>query len=203
MLKLFYSPGVCSLSPHIALREAGLPFSLEKVDLATKHTDQGTNYKTINPLGYVPALQLETGDVLFEGPAIVQYIADQAPEKKLAPTAGTLDRYRLQEMLNVITSEIHKGFIPLFNPRINDESKDALRKRLVQRISYFDSRLASRPYLMGENFSVADPYLFVTMTWSRGAKVDLSTFPNIAAFMERMLERPAVRAAVDAEGLKI
>lgn len=200
-MKLFYLPGACSLSPHIALREAGLAFDIDKVDRKSGMTASGKNYRSINPPGYVPALQLDNGDILTEGPAIVQYVADQVPEKKLAPAAGTMERYRLQGWLNFIATEIHRGFSPLFNPAIPDDAKAAFRDRLMQRIGYVNESLAGRDYLMGDHLTVADIYLFVTMTWTKPMKIDLAPFPNVAAFVARMAARPAVQAALKAEGL--
>jgi glutathione S-transferase len=200
-MKLYFLPGACSLSPHIALREAGLTFEIDKVDRKSGMTASGKNYRSINPPGYVPALQLDNGEILTEGPAIVQYVADQAPEKKLAPPAGTMDRYRLQSWLNFIATEIHRGFTPLFNPAIPDEAKAAFKERLIQRIGYVNECLTGRDYLMGNQMTVADIYLFVTMTWTKPMKIDLTPFPNVAAFVVRMAARPAVQAALKAEGL--
>ncbi len=199
-MKLFYMPGVCSLSPHITLRESGLAFDLEKVDRATKKTDKGTDYMGISPRGYVPALQLDNGDILTEGPAIVQYVADQVPDKKLAPPAGTMARYKLMEWLNVVSSEIHKGFSPLFMPNVSAESKEAVKERLLSRLGSIDKHMAGRDYVM-DTFSVVDPYLFTTLRWTVPLKIDLTPFPNLVAFFERMKERPAVKAALAAEGL--
>lgn len=200
-MKLYFSPGACSLSPHIALREAGLSFDMVKVDLATKQVADGTDFKAINPKGYVPVLQLDDGSVLTEGPAIVQYIADQAPASKLAPAAGTLERYRLMEWLNYITSEIHKSFSPLFNPQASDELKTLVRDALVQRFDYLSTQLQGKPYLMGETFTVADGYLFTVLGWTVPTQIDLSKWPMLSAFVERIAARPAVRAAMQAEGL--
>ncbi len=200
-MKLYFSPGACSLSPHIALREAGLSFDMVKVDLATKQVADGTDFKAINPKGYVPVLQLDDGSVLTEGPAIVQYIADQAPASKLAPAAGTLERYRLMEWLNYITSEIHKSFSPLFNPQASDELKTLVRDALVQRFDYLSTQLQGKPYLMGETFTVADGYLFTVLGWTVPTQIDLSKWPVLSAFVERIAARPAVRAAMQAEGL--
>ncbi len=200
-MKLYYMPGVCSLSPHIVLREAGLAFDLAKVDRATKTTPDGENYLTVNARGYVPALRLDNGEVLTEGPAIVQYIADQVPAKKLAPANGTAERYRLQEWLNLISTEIHRGFSPLFNPAVSNESKTVLKERLLMRIGFLNDELAKRPYLMGDSFTVADAYLFVTMTWTKPMKIDLAAFPNVLAHSKRVGERPAVKEALKAEGL--
>ena len=201
-MKLYYMPGVCSLSPHIALREAGLSFDLANVDRATKKTPDGEDYLTVNARGYVPALRLDNGDVLTEGPAIVQYIADQVPAKKLAPANGTMERYRLQEWLGFVSTEIHRGFTPLFNPAVSNESKAVLKERLIARIGYLNEVLATRPYLMGDTFTVADGYLYVTMRWTKPTKIDLSPFPNVLAHFKRVGERPAVKEALKAEGLE-
>ena len=200
-MKLYYSPGACSLSPHIVLHEAGLPFEKIKADTKTKVMDGGGDYRTVNPLGYVPALALDDGTLITEGPAIVQYIADKVPEKKLAPAAGTIERTKLQTWLNFISTEVHKGFSPLFNPSMPEEAKTIFRDRLATRFAYVDKHLASNDYLMGKSFSVADAYLFVVTNWTVPTKIDLSPYPNILAFRKRMSERPAVQAALKAEGL--
>ncbi|MFM9940974.1 MAG: glutathione transferase GstA [Hyphomicrobiaceae bacterium] len=200
-MKLYYAPGVCSLSPHIVLEEAGLKYSSIKTDIRAKTTDGGGDYKKTNPLGYVPALELEDGTILTEGPAIVQYIADKAPEKKLAPANGTLDRYKMQSLLNFISSEIHKGFSPLFNPGMPEEGKKLARERLVTRLEHANKLLQGRDYLMGSAFSLPDAYLFTTLRWTVPTKIDLAPFPNLIAFMKRMEARPAVKAAMMAEGL--
>lgn len=201
-MKLFYSPGVCSLSPHIVLREAGLSFDMEKVDIRAKKTEHGGDYFGINPKGYVPALGLDDGSLLTEGPAIVQYIADKVPEKKLAPANGTMERYRLQEMLNFISTELHKGYSPLFNPSFADDAKQVFRERLASRYKLVEDMLSSKgPYLLGEFFSVADAYLFTVTNWASHVKLDLSSFPSLGAYMARVAARPAVQAALKAEGL--
>lgn len=200
-MKLYYSPGACSLSPHIVLVEAGLPFEMEKVDLSAKKTEHGADYYAINPKGYVPALEMAEGGLLTEGPAIVQYLADRVPEKKLAPPNGTLERYRLQEWLNYISTELHKGFSPLFNPRASEEWKELTKERLVMRFTLAAERLAGRPYLMGETFTVADAYLFTILRWTGHSGVDLSGLPELAAYHDRVAARPAVQAALQAEGL--
>ncbi len=200
-MKLYYSAGACSLSPHIVLSESGLPFELEKVDLAAKKTEFGADYWTINPKGYVPALRLDDGQVLTEGPAIVQYLADLVPERELAPLAGTLQRYRLQEWLNFTTSELHKGFGLLFNQRMPDEGKVIVRQILRKRVEVASKGLEGRSYLMGETFTVADAYLFTILRWTKPLKFDLAPWPNLEAYLERVAERPAVRAAMVAEGL--
>lgn len=200
-MKLYYSPGTCSLSPHIALRAAALPFELVKVDLATRKAANGENFLAVNPKGYVPALELDDGNVLTEGVAIVQYIADRAPNAKLAPAANTMERYRLIEWMNYLTSEIHKGFSPLFNPKLSDETKTILREALARRFDYLSTRLSDRPYLLGDGFSVADGYLFTMLGWCRLTDIDLLKWPVLAAYVERIGKLPAVREAMKAEGL--
>ena len=199
-MKLFIKPGACSLSPHIILEEAGLPYETEVVDLAKKVTASGADYLAINPKGYVPALQLDSGEVLTEGPAIVQYLADQVPQKNLAPTNGTLARYHLQSWLTFIGTEIHKNYSPFFNPAAPAEMKDIARANLQRRLGYVNEQLAGKDYLLGQ-FSVADAYLFVVVNWSGFVQLDLSGWPNLTAFMARMAARPAVQAALKAEGL--
>ncbi|XYI03616.1 glutathione transferase GstA [Sorangium sp. So ce1128] len=198
-MKLYFSPGACSLSPHIVLREAGLEFDLEQVHLGTKKTKSGADFTLINPKGYVPALEIEGGEVLTEGPAIVQYIADQKPESGLAPPAGTLGRYRLQEWLNFISTELHKQFSPLFNPKTPEEQKSAAREYVGRRFAHVAPRLEGAPYLMGEQFTVADAYLFTVLTWTKFAKIDLGPWPALAQYKERVGARPAVEAALAAE----
>lgn len=201
-MKLFYSPGACSLSPHIVLREAGLPFDLVKVDIRAKKTESGGDFFAINPKGYVPAIQLDDGGLLTEGPAIVQYLADKAPEKKLAPANGTVERYRLQELLNYISTELHKSYSPLFNPAFPEEGKKIYKERLAQRYKLLDERLAATgPFLFGEQFTVADAYLFTVTNWAGHVKVDLEPFPALRAYQARVAERPSVQAALKAEGL--
>lgn len=200
-MKLYFSPGACSLSPHMVLREAGLAFDLVKVDLKTKKTETGADYFTVNPSGYVPCLQLDDGRLLTEGPAIVQYLADQAPGKKLAPANGTFERYQLQQWLNFISTEIHKSYTPLFNPDASADSKAAARKTLESRMGTVAAQLEKAPYLLGENFSVADIYLFVTMGWAGYVGVDLSPWPALQHFIARVGAREAVQATLRAEGL--
>lgn len=200
-MKLYYSPAACSLSPHIVLREAGLPFELALASTKTHKLADGTDYYTINPKGYVPLLELDNGERLSEGPVIVQYIADQVPDRQLAPAAGTMARYRLQEWLNFISTELHKAYSPLFNPAMPEEAKTLSRERLLSRYQWVDSQLAGKSYLMGEQFSVADAYLFTVTTWGKYVGVDTSGFTHLMAFMARMAARPAVQAALEAEGL--
>jgi glutathione S-transferase len=201
MTKLYYSPGACSLSPHIALREAGLPFDLVMASTKTKKLADGTDYYGINTKGYVPLLELDDGQRLSEGPAIVQYIADQAPDKHLAPPAGTMARYRLMEWLNFITSELHKGFSPLFNPAMPEEAKALARTKLSERLGWVDSQLEGKDYLMGDTFTVADGYLFTVAGWGQYVGVDIGGLKNLSAYMGRVAARPAVQEALKAEGL--
>lgn len=200
-MKLFFAPGACSLSPHIALREAGLPADYERVDLRTKKTASGTDYLTINPKGQVPALQLDNGALLTEGPAVVQYIADQAPGARLAPAAGTLDRYRLMELLNFISTEIHKGFSPLFKPDTPEAYKDIAKNNLAVRFDTVGRLLDGKQYLMGDTFSVADGYLFTVLNWAPRVGIDLARWPAITDYHQRVAARPAVQEAMRAEGL--
>ncbi|MGV3570515.1 MAG: glutathione transferase GstA [Ramlibacter sp.] len=201
-MKLYYSPGACSLSPHIALREAGLAFEPVLAPTKTHKLPDGGDYYEVNPLGYVPLLELDDGTRLREGPAIVQYIADQVPTKNLAPANGTLPRYRLQEWLTFIGTEIHKTFSPLFNPAIPEEAKKVFRDKLAQRFAWVDGELAGKDYLMGENFSVADGYLFTVARWAKPMAIDLSAHKNLVAWQERVGARPAVQEALKVEGLK-
>ena len=200
-MKLYYSPGACSLSPHIVLREAGLAFEPVLASTKTHQLQDGTDYYGINPLGYVPLLELDDGTRLREGPAIVQYIADQVPSKNLAPANGTLPRYRLQEWLTFIGTEIHKAFSPLFNPAMPEEGKQIYRDRLAARFKWVDEQLAGKDYLLGDNFSVADAYLFTVSNWTKPMNIDLAAYPNLTAFRDRVAARPAVQEAMKAEGL--
>jgi glutathione S-transferase len=198
-MKLYFSPSACSLSPHIVLREAGLEFQLEKVDLRSKQTAGGADFKTVNPKGSVPALVLDDGQVLTEGPAVVQYLADLVPEKQLAPAAGSMARYRLMEWLNFITSELHKGFSPLFNPAMPAEAEKLALDRLVSRLDYLETQLQDGGYLLGSQFTVADAYLFTVLRWSGMFELDLSRWLAIEAYFKRVSDRPAVQAALAAE----
>ena len=200
-MKLYYMPGACSLSPHIVALEAGLTLQLEKVDGKTKRTASGEDFLQINPKGYVPALQLDSGELLTEGPAIVQYLADLKPGSGLAPANGTLPRYQLQAWLGYINSELHKSFSPLFNPASTDELKAERSAYLKRRYEYIDGILASQSYLLGEHFSAADAYLFTVTQWARLVKLDLSEFKALGDFQQRVAARPAVQAAMRAEGL--
>jgi glutathione S-transferase len=199
-MKLYYSPGACSLSPLIALHEAGIAFEPVLASTKTHKLQDGTDYYTLNPKGYVPLLELDNGERLTEGPAIVQYIADQAPAKNLAPANGTMARYRLQEWLNFITSEIHKGFSPLFNPAVPEEFKVMQRNKLVERFTWVDGELKGKSYLMGDTFSVADGYLYTVANWCQFVGVDIAALANLAAYMQRVAARPAVQQARRTEG---
>ncbi len=200
-MKLYYSPGACSLSPHIALRESGQPFELVKVDTKTKKFDGGGDFLGVNGKGYVPVLELDDGTRLTEGPAIVQYLADRKPESGLAPKAGTMERVRLQEWLNFITSEIHKGFSPLFSPETPEDYKPVARKRLAGRFDWLSKQLEGREYLIGNHFTVADGYLFTVLGWIPFVGMKSEDWPVLKAYRERIAARPAVREALKAEGL--
>ena len=200
-MKLYYSTGACSLSPHIVLREAGFSFELERVNLASKKTASDGDYLAVNPKGYVPALQLDSGEVLTEGPAIVQYLADKVQEKQLAPPAGTMERYRLVEWLNFISTELHKSFSPLFKPNAPEETKQAARDTIAARLNIVEKQLQGRDYLTGNQFGVADAYLFTVLNWARPMKFDLGQWPAVQAYMQRVAARPAVHDAMKAEGL--
>lgn len=200
-MKLYFSPGACSLSPHIVLRESGLLFQGVVASTATHKLADGTDYYTINPKGYVPLLELDNGERLTEGPVICQYIADLVPEKNLAPANGTMARYRLQEWLNFITSELHKGFGGLFNPAMPEEAKALMRTRLTVHFKWVNEQLEGKSYLAGEVFSIADAYLFTVLTWPPYVGLDISSFKNLVAYVARVAARPTVQAAMKAEGL--
>jgi glutathione S-transferase len=200
-MKLYFAPGACSLSPHIVLREAGLPFDLESVDLKAKKLKNGADYYQINPKGQVPLLALDDGEKLTEGPAIVQFIADMAPASGLIPPAGSKERYRAQEWLNFVSTELHKNFSPLFRPNTPDDYKSIARENLANRFTYVDKQLSNRSYLLGEKFTVADAYLFTMLKWAKFLSIDLTSFPNLLKFMARVGERPKVKDALQAEGL--
>ena len=200
-MKLYYSPGTCSLSVHITLHESGLKFEHVLAPTKTHKLEDGTDYYTINPLGYVPLLELDDGTRLREGPAIVQYIADQVPALKLAPANGTIARAQMQAWLNFIGTELHKGFSPLFNPATPEEYKVIAKTKLLERMKWVDEELAGKKYLMGDAFTVADPYLFTVTNWAPRVAVDITPFANITAFRERVAARPAVQAAMREEGL--
>jgi len=198
-MKLYYSPGACSLSPHIALLEAGLPYDLVKVDLRAKKIENGDDYLKVNPKGQVPALVLDNGELLTEGPVIVQVIADKAAGKNLAPSRDSAERYKLQEWLNYITGELHKNFGPMFSPVLTDEAKAFFKDRVMGKFKYVDSVLAGRDYLMGKQFTVADGYLFTMLTWADRMKFDLSAMPNLLAYKARIAARPKVQEALAKE----
>ena len=198
-MKLYFSPGACSLSPHIVLHELGLPHDGVKVDLKSKQTSDGRDFRAINPKGYVPTLELDDGTILTEGPAIVQYLADRKPELHLAPANGTLARYQLQEWLNFISTELHKQFSPLFNPASSAELVAAQKARLADRFALIAQTLGQQDYLLPSGFSVADPYLYTVMSWAGYVGVDLSTWPALARYQARMEARPGVAATLAAE----
>jgi len=201
-MKLYYAPAACSLSPHIALLEAGLDFTTERVDLRNgRQTESGIDFLAINPKGYVPALELKDGTVLTEGAAIVQFIADLAPDRLLAPANGTPERYQLMEWLSFISSELHKNFGPLFRPTSSEDAKEAARTNLRTRFAYVAGKLADRDYLMGSQFTVADGYLFTVLNWAAFVQFDLSDWPVLGAYQQRVASRPAVQQALRAEGL--
>jgi glutathione S-transferase len=200
-MNLYYSKGACSLSPHIVAMEAGIPVTLVAADMKTKKTADGLDYFTVNAKGAVPALQLDDGRVLTEGPAIVQYLADLKPDTKLAPKAGTFERYQLMELLNYITSELHKGFSPLFNPAVTPETREATIATLSKKFDWVAKYLGNKTYLMGDTFTVADAYLFTILNWSNFVKVDMSKWPTLTAFSARVAARPKVQEALKAEGL--
>jgi glutathione S-transferase len=199
-MKLYFSPGACSLSPHIVLRETDTNFELEQVDNKEKKTKSGKDYWTVNPKGQVPCLELDTGEKLTEGPVIVQYIADRKGEG-LAGKCGTMERYRIQEWLNFITSELHKSFGPIFRPTTPDAFKEISRANLGKRFDWVDKELAGKQYLMGDKFSVADAYLFTILRWTPRVNIELSKWPNLKAYVDRVAVRPKVQEALRAEGL--
>lgn len=200
-MKLYYSPAACSLSPHIVANEAGIPLELVKVDTKTKTLEPEGDFWAVNPKGYVPALELDDGQVLTEGPAIVQYLADLKPGAGLAPANGSFARVRLQETLNYLTSEIHKAYSPLFNPQLLAAVREERLAYLKRRYALIEKQLEGKQFLFGDRFTVADAYLFVLTNWARGVKLDLSEFPNLLAFQKRVAARPAVRRAMVREGL--
>ncbi len=200
-MKLYYSPGACSLSPHITALEAGLNVTLVKVDTKTKKLEDGSDFRAINPKGQVPTLVLDDGEVVTEGPVIAQILADLAPASHLAPGNGTKARYKLQEWLNFITSELHKSYSPLFTPTTPDDYKPLVKANLASRYAFLDEKLAGKQYLMGDTFTVADAYLFTVTNWAKYVGLDLSPYANLGAFMGRVAARPKVQAALKAEGL--
>jgi glutathione S-transferase len=200
-MKLYYITGACSLSPHIALRETGLSFDLEQVDSKTKKTKSGGDFLKVNPKGYVPALQLDDGQTLTEAAVIVQYIADKKPESKLLPPAGTTERYRAQEWLNYVATEIHKGVGALFNPKLTDPWKDVLRESVAPKFDYLSKRLEGRSYAFGDGFSAVDGYLFTVLGWPQYVGIDLAKWPVLKSYTDGIAKRPSVQAALKAEGL--
>jgi glutathione S-transferase len=200
-MKLYYTPGACSLSPHIVLLEAGLPYDLVKVDLRAKKLENGDDYLKVNPKGQVPALALDGGELVTEGPVIVQMLADKAPGKNLAPARDSAERYKLQERLNYITAELHKNRGTLFSPMLSDDAKAFFKDRAMGKFKYIDGKLAGHDYLMGKQFTVADAYLFVMLSWADAMKFDLSGLPNLLAYKARVAARPKVREALVEEGL--
>jgi glutathione S-transferase len=200
-MKLYYSPGACSLSPHIALLEAGLPYDLVKVDLKAKKLENGDDFLAINPKGQVPVLALDSGELVTEGPVIVQMIADKVAAKNLAPARDSAERYKLQEWLTYINSEVHKSFGPMFSPVLADDAKAFFKDRVMGKFKYLDGALAGRDYLMGKQFTVADGYLFTMLSWAERMKFDLAAMPNLLAYKARVGARPAVQAALTKEGL--
>ena len=200
-MKLYFAPGACSLSPHIVARELGLPVQLQKVNTKDKSMEGGGDFWKVNPRGYVPVLELDNGERLTEGPAIVQYLADQKPEAGLAPKNGTMERYHLQEWLNFLTSEVHKQFSPLFKPNTPEDYKPVARENLAGRFDWIEQQLAGKDYLTGKAFSVADAYLFVLLGWTKFTGIDLARWPNLQAFHARVGARPKVQEALRAEGL--
>jgi glutathione S-transferase len=198
-MKLYYKAGACSLSPQIALKEAGLAYDLVKVDLKTKKLEDGSDYLKINPKGQVPALSMDNGEILTEGAVIVQMIADKMPAKKLAPPNGTLERYRLQEWLNFIGAEVHKSFGPLFSPALSDDAKAFFRDRILGKLTYINDALAGKDYLMGSQFTVPDGYLYTMLRWADAYKIDTSALKNLVAYKERVAARPMVQEALAEE----
>jgi glutathione S-transferase len=200
-MKLYFAPGACSLSPHIVAREAGIPIQLQKVNTKDKSIEGGGDFWKVNPRGYVPVLELDNGERLTEGPAIVQYLADQKPESGLAPKNGTLERYRVQEWLNFLTSEVHKQFSPLFRPNTPEDYKPIAKENIGKRFDWIEQQLAGKDYVTGKQFTVADAYLFVLTNWTKPTQIDLAKWPNIAAFNKRVAARPKVKEAMQFEGL--
>lgn len=200
-MKLYYAPGACSLAPHIVLQEAGVRFDAEAVDLKAGKTAGGQDFRAINPKGYVPALQLDNGEVFAEAAALLQYLADQAPDTQLAPAHGTMERYRLNEWLTFISTELHKGFAPLWKPDSPEQTKEAAKATLAKRFAYLDAQLAGRAYLTGDRFTIADAYLFTVVNWTNFHAIDLSPYPNLKAYLGRVASRPKVQQALRAEGL--
>ena len=200
-MKLYYTPGTCSLAPHIILKETNTPFTAVKTDIRAKTVEDGSDFFKVNPNGYVPALMLDDGTVLTEASVIVQYIADKAGATNLAPANGTLARYQLMSWLNFIATEVHKGLGGLFNPKMPDTGKAAIIEKVLDRIKFLDGHLAKSTYITGNSFTLPDAYLFTVLQWTRGLKIDLAPFPHVVAYLEKIRARPAVGAAMRAEGL--
>lgn len=200
-MKLYFSPGACSLASHIVLREAGLPFELVRVDTSVHKLKDGKDYYAINPKGYVPAVQLDNGELMTEGAALLQYLGDLNPAAKLIPQYGSFERFRANEWLTFVSSEIHKGYSPLFNKDLKDDAKAVLKAKLEKRLAAVDAHLAKNEYLMGKQFTVADAYLYTVVSWSGGVGIDLGRFPHLAAYRQRVADRPAVREALQNEKL--
>lgn len=201
-MKLYYKPGACSLASHIALTEAGASFDIEKVDTAAKRTESGKDYTTVNPNGYVPALELDNGDIITEGPAILQFIADTNKAASLAPEGGTVERARVNQHLNYVGSELHKAFSPFFGPELDGDARKAAEAGVAKRFDYLDNVLSDgREYITGDTFTIADSYLFVVSNWSNFVGIDLKKWPNVAAFVARVAARPAAQKAMGVEGL--
>lgn len=200
-MKLYYSPGACSLAPHIVLNELGASYDLEKVDLASKKTEKGADFLAVNDKGYVPTLEIAKGEILTEVSTILQYLADKAQNSGLLPAFGSMDRYRAMESLNFVASELHKGLGGLFNPSMPEDGKKAIIERLKRRLAWFDGLLAKQPYVLGNNYSVADAYAFTVLGWAKHVNVDLSPYAHIIAYLDRLGSRPAVQAALKKEGL--
>jgi glutathione S-transferase len=200
-MKLYYSPGACSLAPHIVLNELGQPYDLEKVDLGAKKTETGANFLDVNGKGYVPTLDLGTGEILTEVSTILQYLVDKAKNTDLLPAFGSMDRYRAMESLNFVASELHKGIGGLFNPAMPEDGKAAIKDRLTRRFAWLDAQLAKKPYLLGDTYSVADAYAFTVLGWTKHVGIDLSPYAHVVAYMDRVGQRPAVQAALKKEGL--
>ncbi|MEA3036315.1 MAG: glutathione S-transferase [Sphingomonadales bacterium] len=200
-MKLYYAPAACSQAPHIAAREAGLPIELVKVEFPSKTTADGESLYDVNPKGAVPALKLDSGDVLTENAVILQYIADQAPDSGLALPPGGIERYRLLEWLNFIATELHKGFGPLWNPATPEEYKATTREALGKKFDYLEAQIGDGPYILGDNFSILDAYAFAVLNWTRIHKIDINRWPGLAAYLARVAERPAVQETLRAEGL--
>ena len=200
-MKLYYSPGACSLAPHIVLNELGQPYDLVKVDLGAKKTETGANFLDVNSKGYVPTLELAKDEVLTEVSTILQYLVDKAKNTDLLPAFGSMDRYRAMEQLNFVASELHKGIGGLFNPAMPEDGKKAMKDRLTRRFAWLDAQLTKKPYLLGDTYSVADAYAFVVLGWTKHVGIDLSPYAHIVAYMDRVGQRPAVQAAMKKEGL--